>query len=233
MNLLIISLAPVALLLVYVYSKDFCEKEPISLLARAFGRGILTAICVLVVTLGAEILGFQPSTWENPYLALFGQSFLEAAVPEELFKFLFLYTLIWKNPKFDEHFDGIVYATVVSLGFACLENVLYVTQYGAATGYFRAFTAVPGHFFFAVIMGYYLSKAKFIPEKKKHYLRLSAFLPILAHGSYDYLVFSFENEEFSEVAGLILLLFFGFNFVLWKQGFKKIKMLRMEDGAQK
>jgi RsiW-degrading membrane proteinase PrsW (M82 family) len=57
--------------------------------------------------------------------------------------------------------DGVVYGAVASLGFATLENILYVTPNGFAVAAARAFTAVPGHALLGVIMGYYVGRAKF------------------------------------------------------------------------
>ena len=101
---------------------------------------------------------------------VFYDSFLTAAIPEELCKFLIFMIFIWRDKNFDEYFDGIVYATFIGLGFACVENIQYVFSYGFQTGVVRALLSVPGHFLFGVVMGYFLSMAKFHPEKRGTYI---------------------------------------------------------------
>ena len=75
--------------------------------------------------------------------------------------------VIWRNKNFNEPFDGIVYACFIGLGFAGIENIMYVfgndTVGGAlTTGVMRALLSVPGHFLFAVIMGYFLGPFPFL-----------------------------------------------------------------------
>jgi hypothetical protein len=67
---------------------------------------------------------------------------------------------------FNEPLDGIVYAVVLAMGYASVENMLYVAAYGINTTILRAFTAVPAHLVFAIVQGYYLGRARFMPEQK-------------------------------------------------------------------
>lgn len=78
-------------------------------------------------------------------------AFFGAAIPEEIAKFLMLWLLLRKNPYFDEKMVGIVYAVCVSLGFAALENIMYLFTNAEAylsVGIARAIFAVLGHFCF-------------------------------------------------------------------------------------
>ena len=93
-----------------------------------------------------------------------------------------------RNNEFNEPFDGIVYAVMVSMGFAALENILYTFQYGYGVGVTRAFTAVPAHATFGIIMGYFMGKAKFSKNRIKLNL-LGLLLATLFHGSYDFFLF--------------------------------------------
>jgi RsiW-degrading membrane proteinase PrsW (M82 family) len=225
--LLILSVLPSTLILLYIYKRDKYEQEPLPLLLKAFGLGVLSTLCVLVaVTVINLIIPTEPNTG-NHFLDSFVTAFFSAAIPEECLKFLFLYLLIWKNRNFSERFDGIIYAVFVSLGFATLENIMYVLQYGAGVALVRALTAVPAHALFGVAMGYYFSYAKFLPEYQKKYLTLSICIPIVLHGVYDF--FCFAEEKFwashPELAILLLLMFIGFVVFLWVQGFKKIKKM--------
>ena len=122
MNLLILSLAPVLIIAGYIYFRDKYEKEPIKLLLFALLAGGLTVIPILFVE------RFLDSFTDSFYglLSPAWNAFVVAAFTEELFKFIALYLLIWKSAEFNEKFDGIVYDVFVSLGFAAVENVLYV-----------------------------------------------------------------------------------------------------------
>src|SRR5574344_2405504 len=102
---LVLALLPVVVLLAYIYFRDKFQKEPARVLAKAFLGGLLAAVAVIVV-----MSPFPQVISPNAVKNSFYSAFCLAALPEELFKFLFLYWFIWKNPAFDEYFDGIVYA---------------------------------------------------------------------------------------------------------------------------
>ena len=78
---------------------------------------------------------------------------------------------------------------MVSMGFATVENIMYVFQYGFTTGFLRMFTAVPAHGAFAIIMGYFLGKAKFTHSKEFYYSLVALIAASLFHGLYDYFWF--------------------------------------------
>ena len=178
MTLLIIALAPVALILTYIYFRDKYQKEPLGQLARGFAAGVLIVIPCLIME---HLL----SAWFSPagiYSSAAWNAFVVAAFTEELWKYIALVFLFWSNRYFDERFDGIVYAVFVSLGFAAIENILYVYNHGHLTGLFRAFSAVPAHALFGIVMGLYLGLAKFHPGKKGYYLWAAFVFPWLFHG---------------------------------------------------
>lgn len=220
--LLLISVLPVVILLGYIYLKDKNEREPLGLLLKAFFSGSLVAVIILLWSIVEDIVGFHPMAFAENSAVL--KSFFQAAIPEEGLKFLFLYFLIWNHREFNEHFDGIVYAVFVSMGFACVENILYVYSGGFGTGVARALLAVPGHFLFAVIMGYFFSRARFTPLKRKYLLAMSFICPVLAHGLYDTLCF--VSEMYGEIRGLSSVLnvvFIAFDIKLWQIGLRAIR----------
>lgn len=189
---LIAALAPVAVLIYYIYRRDKYQKEPVKELLKAFGLGIMSVFASLIISapLGSMgIYGNEPSTlW-----GALSTSFFGAAVPEEIAKFLMFWLLVRKNRFFDERMDGIVYASVVSLGFAAVENIMYlVSNYESwlAVGISRALFSVPAHFFFGVLMGYYYSLYRFCPSESKAYGWLILGAPIIAHGLFDTVLFS-------------------------------------------
>ena len=162
-------------------------------------------------------------------------SFFGAAIPEEAAKLFILWIVVRNNKYFDEKMDGIVYAACVSMGFAALENVLYLVNAEdyMSVGISRAFTAVPGHFCFGIVMGYYYSLASFDKHNVKRNKVLTFVAPVIVHGIYDSILFAAGAlmESISEIslviAGIVGLAFIvGFIFFcvkMWKFGSEKIK----------
>ena len=224
--ILILAILPVIVLSAYIYHKDKYEKEPFSMLLLAFFLGIL-AIPMDLIIVGIVNLMWQSNT-------VFYSAFCEAGIPEEFCKWALFMLVIWRNRNFNEFFDGIVYATFISLGFACIENIMYVfgtESFGEAvhTGVLRALLSVPGHFLFAVIMGYFLGMAKFKPNERSKYLLLSMLCPMLAHGLFDYLIMlsSALTENNMELIGAALyFIFIYFDIKMWKIGIKQIAKMQ-------
>ena len=213
MNLLILSLAPVFIIAGYIYFRDKYEKEPIRLLLFALLAGAITVVPILFVE---RFLDAFTESFSGLFSAAWN-AFVVAAFSEELFKYIALYLLIWKNPEFNEKFDGIVYAVFVSLGFAGVENVMYVMQGGIETGLMRTFTAVPAHAIFGITMGFYFGLAKFY-EKERNALKVKALVfPIILHGIYDFIL----------MTGIQWLtgVFFLFVIFLYVFGLKRVKRL--------
>jgi RsiW-degrading membrane proteinase PrsW (M82 family) len=121
-------------------------------------------------------------------LKAFYTAFIVAGLTEEAFKYLAFFLLIWRNKNFNEKFDGIVYAVFISLGFATVENIGYVIQFGEQTGYIRALASVPAHALFGVTMGYYFGLAKFYTVQRKLFLVRAILYPIILHGIFDFIL---------------------------------------------
>lgn len=213
MNLLILSLAPVVIIAAYIYFRDKYEKEPLRLLLLALLAGALSVIPILIVE--RFLSGF--ASLFSHYLAAAWNAFVVAAFSEELFKYFALYLIVWKSPEFNEKFDGIVYATYVSLGFAAVENVLYVMDGGLSTGIIRAITAVPAHAIFGITMGFYFGMARFYPRQQKQLKLKALFIPMLLHGIYDFILFT-------ELAWLTIV-FVAFVVYLYISGLKRMRNL--------
>ena len=224
--ILILAILPVIVLSVYIYRKDKYEKEPFSMLLLAFFLGILA------IPMDMVVVGIINGVWDSNMV--FYSAFCEAGIPEEFCKWALFMLVIWRNKNFNEFFDGIVYAAFISLGFACVENIMYVfgsETFGDAvtTGVMRALLSVPGHFLFAVIMGYFLGMAKFKKDERTKYLILSLVCPMLAHGLFDYLIMlsSTLTENNMELIGVgLYLLFIYFDIKMWKIGVKQIAKMQ-------
>lgn len=183
--LLAIALAPGAAIGLYIYLKDKHEREPIGLLVKSFFFGVLSTIITLLISWPINLLiPIDASSVSQQAV----HAFLLVALIEEFSKFIFVRWVLYPNKNFNEPFDGIVYAVTVSLGFAGLENILYVQDGGVETAILRMFTAVPAHATFGVLMGYFLGKAKF-EHQKSHYAIYALGVATLFHGAYDYFWF--------------------------------------------
>lgn len=207
----IISLAPALVLLIVILIADRRKPEPFSEVILALMGGIVSIVLCLI--LGTQTQGLAMDV-EDPLgvFRSFNESFFGAGLPEELAKLIVLYLLVRRNKYFDEQVDGIVYAALIGLGFAAYENVLYVV--GAedveGTAAVRAILSVPGHFMFALLMGYWFSRFWWDKTHRFRKLFLALFIPVIAHTAFDFTCFflgQFEDEEgIVEIISMIILL---------------------------
>jgi RsiW-degrading membrane proteinase PrsW (M82 family) len=223
--MLISALLPVCVLIYYLYWKDKGKPEPVGQLVKAFLLGTLTVFLSLAISIPLSVVGLVPqevnSIWDSFRISFFG-----AAFPEEIAKFAILWLVLRKNSWFDEKMDGIVYAVCVSMGFAAFENVLYVFQNSEeylSVALLRAATALPGHFCFGILMGYYYSLARFYPNGRGRNMFLTLAVPILVHGIYDMVLFSMGVVSSPVVQVILAVLFIVFCVQLWKRGTFSIK----------
>ena len=187
MTLVLFAVAPVLAIILYIYLQDKYEKEPASLLITSF---LLGAILSILIVIGLYLITgkYIPITNEYSVWQQFIQAFFVVALAEEFSKYIIVKYFAQPRKAFNEPYDGIVYAVMVSMGFACTENIMYVLQGGYSTAILRAFTAVPAHATFGILMGYYMGKAKFSNSRFK-YNMAGLFLAVLFHGSYDFFLF--------------------------------------------
>ena len=229
--LLLAALVPAAFLMVQVYRLDRIEKEPAGLLLKLALFGALSGLAagaiegaltrVLDVTLGGGML------------RLMLENFLAVALVEEACKRWVVLKFAWNHPAFDYRFDAVVYCVFSALGFAALENILYVAEYGFAVAVSRALLSVPGHCFFAVYMGIYLGQAKMaeramqryyieLPDESPgQYLRASLLVPTLLHGFWDF--------SLSVGGGLMTVLFYLFVLAFFIDAYRKLRFAAGSD----
>ncbi len=253
--LIIAALLPAVVLCVYTFSKDRVEKEPLGLLLKLFLFG---ALCCFPAAILEDILigmidgffGVETDVYGNTvfpsnavyYMHTLVKYVVGVALVEEGLKWLSLNIITKNNNEFDCLFDGLIYAIFVSLGFAALENVLYVHQYGWINAIMRAVLSVPGHMFFAVMMGYHYSNrhitdkareaeqhlkslglipvgmAEFDSRKSN---RLSLAIPVAIHGAYNFCCS--VSTSWAIFAFIVLIVF------LYVHCFKKIKVVSKAD----
>lgn len=179
-----LSILPGFFIMSLIFNLDKQDKEPLWLLAIAFILGAVN------LHLDIDILEYLLSSnnFENNFLST-GVEALTVSTTEELLKFLVVMLIIYPNKYFDEPFDGIVYSVFVGMGFATAENITFVLQGSASLALMRMVSAVPAHFVFAVIMGYYLGKAKSNKKAQLMFIVLAILIPIIFHALYDYFLF--------------------------------------------
>jgi len=187
MNLLVATATPILIVIIYIYIKDKYEKESKRVLLVSFMLGAILSI-VITTLLYVFFDLFLPlpdnySIWQQ-----FVKAFFVVGLIEEFSKYIMVRYYAQPRKGFNEPFDGIVYAVMVSMGFAAVENLFYVLQGGIEVALIRAVTAIPAHATFAILMGYYMGKAKFSNNRVKWNL-IGLLLAVLFHGAYDFFLF--------------------------------------------
>ncbi len=225
--LCLLALLPPAALMYVIYQQDKIEKEPAKLLAKIFAFGCLSTIPAIVLEMvGGAILGMFLPTYSVLYIVL--ENFIVVAMSEEFVKMMGAKLAAWKSPEFNYKFDSIVYCVFSALGFAALENLLYVLPGGFHVGVARSFLSIPGHCIFGIIVGYYFGLAKEAEVRgdkagAKKLLWKSIIMASLAHGFYDCAL--------SLGSTLMMLLFFVFVVVMDVWAIRFVKKQSKEDTA--
>ncbi|MFW5891506.1 MAG: PrsW family intramembrane metalloprotease [bacterium] len=223
LNLILTAVTPGIALAITIYLIDKYDREPVKLLVKTFIGGAI--ITIPTIFLESILAGF------NIFGGIIGiayQAFIVAGFSEEFMKRLVVNKVAYYNKHFDEKLDGIVYAVFAALGFATVENIMYVVFRFSdveSVGVYRAVLSVPAHMLFAVTMGYYLSLAKFskIEEEKTFYYKKSLTAPMLLHGIFNFILMSGNN--------FLMIFFLPFVIYLWSINIKKLNKYYQESKA--
>ena len=188
-NLLAIALIPVVILISYIYFLDKHEREPLAMLVWAFVLGIFSVVPALLFSAAWQIIGYAEVP-NAPMNTLF-YAFVVVALSEESAKYLMMRGFLYKRKAFNEPYDGIMYMVMIGMGFAAIENLLYVfgqPSYGEslAVGGWRAITSIPAHGVFAVMMGFFAGKAKYTRSGASILLLSGLAMAVFFHGTYDF-----------------------------------------------
>ena len=183
MVLLALTIAPALAICIFIYWKDKFEKEPKKLLVLSFFLGIVSIIPVLIFEVYAIYLGLNA---KGNIIQTAIYSFFGIGLVEEACKYFFIRFVPYRSKAFNEPFDGITYSVMVAMGFATLENIIYVANGGYQVAIMRMLTAVPAHATFGIIIGYYLGlqKIKGIKSIGLKGLLMAATL----HAAYDFFI---------------------------------------------
>lgn len=177
------SLLPGLFWLWYFNRYDVVEQEPISRLGLCFLFGSVAVTFALI--------------WEAPFVSLLqttnslwvqlALSFVVVGLGEETVKFLATYLAIRQAPEFNEPMDGIVYSIAAAIGFAVVENILYISSFGLTIAPLRGTIATLAHIAFSGLAGYYLGLARF-SENPRLLSGIGLGLASFLHGAYDFLL---------------------------------------------
>lgn len=202
------ALLPPFILLCVVYRMDKVESEPGPLLRSLFLRGVLAMLPILVLELVADqFIDFFPF---GQLFYLFLSYFVIPGFIEEGVKYRVLYKRTWNDANFDYRFDAIVYAVFVSLGFAAVENVMYVLTSGFGTAVARALFSIPGHAMFGVVMGAGYGAAKWLEahgnfEQAAARRKRAWLTAAVLHGFYDFLLVAFGGFFYIYFIAMVIL----------------------------
>jgi len=206
--LLSAAIAPGCALFSYFYLRNQMETEPRKTLFRTFIFGLLITFPIMFI----QHVMQEESLISNPFLlnAVFSSAL------EEFFKWFIIFAFVFRHVEFDDPYDGILYGAAASLGFATMENILYLLTFGIDTAFMRALLPVSSHALFGVVMGYYFGKSKFTKTNySKEYLALSLLVPFFLHFAYNSILV-FEDYW--------IYLMTPFMLFLWWFALKKVKL---------
>jgi RsiW-degrading membrane proteinase PrsW (M82 family) len=201
MNYIALAIAPGLAIVLFIIYKDRYNKEPKLNLIVSF---ILGCACIYPAIWLEQTFSY---VLDGTLMGVAVFSYFVVALSEEGCKMVALRFYSYRQKSFDEPLDGIVYSVMVSMGFATIENVMYVMKYaelgsGLQIGLQRMFLAVPAHATFAVVMGYFVGKAKFSPVNAKMFMFMGLAGAVFFHGTYDFFLFiksySLIAENWSE-----------------------------------
>jgi RsiW-degrading membrane proteinase PrsW (M82 family) len=193
-SLVALAVAPGLALFLFFYLRNRYKQEPLGPLVITFLYGAAALVPSMMNSTALQRLTGWRSSTPNVLHSLLG-ALLIVGLVEEGCKYLVVRFYSYRLPGFTEPYDGIMYSISAALGFATVENVLYVVSGGAATGVLRAVLSVPSHAFNAVLMGYFLGEAKFARSDAaaNRLSLLGLVLAVIAHGLYDFIVFSLDQ----------------------------------------
>lgn len=219
-NLFVTAVTPGIALAIIIYLIDRYDREPVGVLLKTFIGGAI--IVIPTVFLESILSGFNLF---GGFLGVAFTSFIVAGFSEEFFKRMVVMRVAYNHVAFDEKLDGIIYCVIASLGFATIENIMYVVfrfPDVETVGLYRAFLSVPAHMLFGITMGYYLSLAKFCdnPSKKREYYSKSLFSPMILHGIFNFILLSGNPY--------LMFIFVPYVYYLWRENIRKLNKYYQE-----
>ncbi|SER45085.1 glutamic-type intramembrane protease PrsW [Salipaludibacillus aurantiacus] len=213
---------PAIALLIFFYLKDEFEQEPLTMVIRCFIFGTLLVFPVMFIQFVLQ----NETRFTSPFI----ETFLQVALTEEFFKWFIVLVTVFYHVHFSQRYDGIVYATAVALGFASVENLLYIIAHGLDTAFIRAVFPVTSHALFGVVMGYYFGKAKFQKQKRYRYLFMAFLIPYLLHSLYNLILLSMNQWIYVLIPFMVFLWVFALKKVKKANQLQAVHLVKRETG---
>ncbi len=205
--LLTVGIAPGLALFSYLYLRKQFSKEPSRTLFHTFLYGAIMTFPILFIQHVFEE--------EEIFNSFFFTNVIFTSGLEEFFKWFILILAIYRHVEFEDAYDGILYGASISLGFATIENIIYLLTFGTDTAFIRALLPVSSHALFGVVMGYYIGRAKFAAKtNQKGFLFFALFAPFVLHLIYNGIL---------AIQDLWLYLIIPFMQFLWWFGLTRVK----------
>ncbi|HXB91795.1 MAG TPA: PrsW family glutamic-type intramembrane protease [Puia sp.] len=226
MLLAALAVAPGIAVCLFIYSLNKYGKEHILWLVLCFLLGMAATLpALLVQTLAVDV---RNEPYRHSILSYVWYAFVIVALSEEGSKFLVLRFFAWPRSTFREPFDGILYSVMIGMGFATVENIEYVSQFGLETGVSRFFLAIPAHASFAVLMGYNVGWAKVRHRRRLWLMTRGLLIAVLFHGSFDFFLFIQQSRTATQYLSTGILSFGAFAsfYIAVRLAFRAIRMHR-------
>jgi len=197
---------PAVILVYYYYRQDKNKSIHKGLIINIFFLGIC---CSLTVTMLSGLVRQANAIFQwSPFFTYFFEAFIVAGLCEEYIKLLIIRHYAYYKSSFNGVIDGIIYTIVVSMGFACMENIIYVMSGSWHNAIARGFTAVPLHAVCSGMMGYYIGRAKFAKtkEEEKSLIYKGLWQAVAIHGLYNFMLMSSEATGYKFYALIVPLI---------------------------
>jgi protease PrsW len=236
MLLIALAIAPGVAVCLFIFSLNRLGKASMRYLVMAFLLGAAATLPALAAQLLAVDVRIEP--WRHSIPSYIWYAFAVVAFSEEGSKFLVLRLYAYPKKVFREPFDGVIFSVMIGMGFATVENIEYVRQFGLETGVSRFFLAIPAHASFAVLMGYPVGRAKFERQRQRKagLLLKGLAMAVLFHGSFDFFLFLQQSREATKYLSTGVLSFGSFAtfYIAVRLALRALRMhqRRQEDAAE-
>nr|MBR1739770.1 PrsW family intramembrane metalloprotease [Ruminococcus sp.] len=196
--LLLLSVLPTVIIFIIVIKNARARREPFRKVLRVFLTSVAAAIPAGIINelgMSIETRIFRSNGYAAAgFLYEFCKVFFIVGINEEFWKYITFKSTIFGDRDFDNTYDGIIYGAASALGFATIENIMYVSEGGLTTALLRAVTSIPLHAVTGIYMGYYFGIAKYkrynnVQEDKNPQHR-ALILSMVMHGTYDFFAFA-------------------------------------------
>lgn len=196
------AIAPSLALFSYFYLRNQMSTEPRRTLLQSFIYGAIITFPIMFI----QYVVKEEQTFSNEFFS----TVVFTSALEEFFKWLVILIVILRHVEFDDPYDGILYGAAVSLGFATVENILFLLSFGIDQALVRAILPVSSHALFGVVMGYYFGRSKFAKDKReKEYIFLAILGPFTLHFIYNSIFILGDSYIYIMVPFMLFLWWFG------------------------